>query len=501
MKYTTLSDDDMDVVQKFAFGGIANPVQRPFLRAADREFLDARQAELDAFEAQRQAYNTGLTKYQEEVFKPYQEQAQAFNTAAQQYNTDVYAPYQQQFNEYQKAVADFNAGDRTADYAGPAEPTLARTFDMTAPTAPGAFDMSAPVLPFKEEEVVARQQAAAQTARRDAGNRATAINVVSNPEQFGFGSMSIANRFMAEGGPVDKDTGPSARDMLDDTPINTDPLGSAQQYMAQLTKADRPSPTRQSIKRVAKNTGGADAPKEMGMGLDPLASAKDLVPQLADKGSSRQQMEDFVRAYQLKMDAAKNKARGLSADTFGAPTLERASLTKNTLAKKRFAKGGEAKKSDAEVAEPSLFGVSKYATRTSAKMFPDQLGQDDQRDAARHMLAAGSVARKYGPKAAELLGKAHEYTSNPQTFFSMFGIGEPRDDLPYDVHNNQIGAELAARATSQADLERLVKELALRATTEQTKGKPYIMSREKMDARKAKALKGPAPRPEYGAKK
>lgn len=295
----------------------------------------------------------------------------------------------------------------------------------------------------------------------------------------------------AKGGEVD----------ADDTPINTDPLGSAQQYMAQLTKAARPSPTRQSIKRVAKNTGGAAAPKEMGMGLDPLASAKDLVPQLADKGSSRQQMEDFVRAYQLKMDAAKNRARGLSADTFGAPTLERASLTKNTLAKKRFAKGGEAKKAEAEVAEPSLFGVSDYATQASARMFPDQQGQDDQRDAARHMLAAGSVARKYGPKAAELLGKAHEYTSNPQTFFSVFGIGEPRDDLPYDVHNNRIGAELAARATSQADLERLVKAMALQAKTEQTKDKPYIMSREKIEARKAKALKGPTPRPEYGTKK
>jgi hypothetical protein len=210
-------------------------------------------------------------------------------------------------------------------------------------------------------------------------------------------------------------------------------------------------------------------------------------------------MEAFVEQYQRKIKIAKNKALGLRANTLGAPTLEAPTLTRNTLGKKTFAKGGEVKKPEAEVAEPSIFGVSDYATKASARMFPDQLGQDDQRDAARHMLAAGSVARKYGPKAAELLGKAHEYTSNPQTFFSALGIGKPRDDLPYDVHNNRIGAELAARSTSQAELEKLVQAMALQAQTKQTKDKPYIMSREQLDARKAKAEKGPAQRPEYRA--
>jgi hypothetical protein len=208
-------------------------------------------------------------------------------------------------------------------------------------------------------------------------------------------------------------------------------------------------------------------------------------------------MEAFVEQYQRKIKIAKNKALGLRANTLGAPTLEAPTLTRNTLAKKTFAEGGEVKKD--EPAEPSIFGVSSYATKASADMFPDQLGQDDQRDAARHMLAAGIVARKFGPKAAELLGKAHEYTSNPQTFFSAIGIGKPRDDLPYDVHNNRIGAELAARSTSQAELEKLVKAMAMQAQTKQTEGKPYIMSREQLDARKAKAEKGPAQRPEYRA--
>jgi len=58
-------------------------------------------------------------------------------------------------------------------------------------------------------------------------------------------------------------------------------------------------------------------------------------------------MDDLVRAYELQIKAIKNKARGLSADTFGAPTLEQSSLAKNTLAKRRFKDGGEAKKFDA----------------------------------------------------------------------------------------------------------------------------------------------------------
>jgi hypothetical protein len=158
-------------VQRFAFGGIANPTQRATLRASDREYLGARAADIEEFERQRQAYNDALT----------------------QYTRDVYDPYQAQFDAYQRAVDAYNAGPREGEYAGPAAPTL-----------PSQFDMTAPVLPFDEAKVVERQKAAAQTARRDAANRATAINVVSNPDQFGFGSLSIADRFMAEGGSVEK---------------------------------------------------------------------------------------------------------------------------------------------------------------------------------------------------------------------------------------------------------------------------------------------------------
>jgi hypothetical protein len=146
-----------------------------------------------------------------------------------------------------------------------------------------------------------------------------------------------------------------------------------------------------------------------------------------------------------------------------------------------------------------MFGVSDYATAAAARMFPEQRGQDDQRDAARHMLAAATLARKYGPRTADLLGRAHEYTSSPHTFFSMFGIGEPRDDFAYDLHNNRMGIELASRAKSQEELEQLVAQMARQSSTEKDPTKPWIMSREQMEARRIameKKMKDLQTRPE-----
>jgi hypothetical protein len=199
---TKKSKYDMPAVQNFAFGGIANPTQRAFLRGSDKAYLSERQKELDAFEEQRLAYNDQLNKWQTEVYNPYKAQADAYNTAAQRYNEEVYNPYKTQYDEYLRSIEAYNAGPRTEDYSGPAAPTLTREFDMTAPATPTMFDKTAPVLPFKEEEVQARQQLAAERAREDASNRSVAIDVVSDPDKFNFGSMSVANRFMAKGGEV-----------------------------------------------------------------------------------------------------------------------------------------------------------------------------------------------------------------------------------------------------------------------------------------------------------
>ena len=127
-----------------------------------------------------------------------------------------------------------------------------------------------------------------------------------------------------------------------------------------------------------------------------------------------------------------------------------------------------------EVKEPWLPAVSDYAASTAYEMYPGQQGQFDQQDAARHMLAAGTLARKYGPETAEFLGKAHEITTSPFRYIgSKLGISEMPVDYEQDLHNNKIGIELAARSKSQKDLEDLVMQMAEQHRLQKTAGKPW----------------------------
>ena len=143
-----------------------------------------------------------------------------------------------------------------------------------------------------------------------------------------------------------------------------------------------------------------------------------------------------------------------------------------------FAEGGEASTDD----YPGLKDLEGYAIRASEQMFPTEVGQDDRRDAARHMLAAAVAAQKFGPGAAEFLGKAHERFSNAESFFNMFGIGEPRYDYDMDVQNNRIGIGLADQATSREELEALVKQMAQRTSTSRNPNLPWTMDQEQRDA-------------------
>jgi hypothetical protein len=107
----------------------------------------------------------------------------------------------------------------------------------------------------------------------------------------------------------------------------------------------------------------------MNLKLGALADTKQLKldttsspdePKNTDSASA--QMEAFVEQYQRKIRAAKNKARGLRANTLGAPTLEAPTLTRNTLGKKTFAEGGEVKKfEDDEVSQEELDAASRPA--------------------------------------------------------------------------------------------------------------------------------------------
>lgn len=123
------------------------------------------------------------------------------------------------------------------------------------------------------------------------------------------------------------------------------------------------------------------------------------------------------------------------------------------------------------VPTPTLLVVPSYADHVTAQMYPRMSGYDTKRDAARHMLAAGTIARSFNPATAELLGKLHEFKTSPLAALKYaLGLGEMPRDYEYDLHNNRIGAALAAKARDQAHLEELVRAMADRAQPGMTEG-------------------------------
>jgi hypothetical protein len=111
------------------------------------------------------------------------------------------------------------------------------------------------------------------------------------------------------------------------------------------------SPSKIQVKRVRgqelrpKSSEGFG--KGMAMEVESLTTSKGASPK-ALKGTAKDDFMELARTYKLKAKEAENMARGLSRDTFNAPTLERPTLTKGSLTKRRFEEGGEVKKSSQE---------------------------------------------------------------------------------------------------------------------------------------------------------
>jgi hypothetical protein len=255
-------------------------------------------------------------------------------------------------------------------------------------------------------------------------------------------------RFFREGGEAIGDNTSLAEYLQQqgDSSIDTDPLGTAQQYLADVN-AVKPmtAPIRRSVKRVSRGAGSdASTSKEMNLKLPALTASKQMTLNTAStpeedqnkpKGTAREQMEDLVRSYELKIKAAKNKARGLAADVFGAPTLEGPSLTKNTLAKKRFAKGGEVKKleSSAELTAEDIEKASRPAFVTPKS----------------------GIGRKRSSKAGELEAAALQGVS--ETPYNL--LGAPVDlvtmamrPFGYDVQAPMLGSEDLKRRAAEAGI-------------------------------------------------
>jgi hypothetical protein len=123
------------------------------------------------------------------------------------------------------------------------------------------------------------------------------------------------------------------------------------------------------------------------------------------------------------------------------------------------------------------FTAKSRADRSAQEMYPGKIGQDDQRDAARHMLASGYLAKAWSPGVADLIGKAHEFKETPfRHLGALAGVAQHRYDRPIDLHNNTLGIELAQKAGSMEEFERLVNEAAERARPTQTPGAPWVPS-------------------------
>jgi hypothetical protein len=158
---------------------------------------------------------------------------------------------------------------------------------------------------------------------------------------------------------------------------------NAQKLLADVTEASPVEPMRRSVKRTSRGSGGEPkADKNMSLKMPSLSASKSMTfsPQSAQEaaetknmGTAREQMEELARVYQLKINAARNKARGLGADTFGAPTLEGQTLVKKSLSRRSFAKGGEVKSAEVDDV-PQVTGVNRVvdfiAQRLPAGAFP-----------------------------------------------------------------------------------------------------------------------------------
>jgi hypothetical protein len=118
---------------------------------------------------------------------------------------------------------------------------------------------------------------------------------------------------------------------------------------------------------------------------------------------------------------------------------------------------------------------SSYAEAKSKEMYPKKKSEWTERDAARHMLAAGMMAQKFGPTVAKMAGLAHEHFNAPvKTLGYALGIGKMPADYEQDLHNNALGIDLAKRAVTQEELERFIKEMTSKSSKTKTEGVPFI---------------------------
>jgi hypothetical protein len=126
---------------------------------------------------------------------------------------------------------------------------------------------------------------------------------------------------------------------------------------------------------------------------------------------------------------------------------------------------------------PGFFGARGEAIERAQEMHPSYEAQDNQTDAARHMLASGYMAQSLNPTIAKGLGWLHEFKEAPlRTAGHALGISNPRYDYEMDMHNNALGVELAQKAKDRPEFERLVQDAIKQGTTSTQPGRVRLMT-------------------------
>jgi hypothetical protein len=160
---------------------------------------------------------------------------------------------------------------------------------------------------------------------------------------------------------------------------------------------------------------------------------------------------------------------GVNPDALGLKTPEEANIFIENIFK------GQEKAAGGEVQSDFFIDPSSYAQAKSKEMYPKKKSEWTERDAARHMLASGMMAQKFGPTTAKMAGLAHEHLNAPiKSLGYMLGLNKMPADYEQDLHNNALGIELAKRAVTQEELERFIKEMTSKSSKTKTEGVPFI---------------------------
>jgi len=231
----------------------------PRMTAADRAKSQDYQTQIEAYDAEIDKFNTDVNKY---------------NTQLEEFKA-AYDPWQAKVKAYNEAVAEWNAGPRTDDYAGPSNPgEWSGGTPPTAPTKPAD-------LPFTEDEVTAFQEQARGRAIRGAGALGTAYDLARSPDaRLYYGvpksgtsfDFSFAGTGFAEGGAVPGlPFNRSIRSISENTMTKYAPG-----YLADLQATGQPLPPDPMLSFTPKPFGGVKGPFATPLNYDPSSSPTKL---------------------------------------------------------------------------------------------------------------------------------------------------------------------------------------------------------------------------------